>query len=802
MKKRQFFWGIFSILLIFMLFLTMCDDPQKPEDSNEDIYKGKEDQVCTITFNSNGGSSVDRQEVYYGSTATRPQNPTRNGYTFDNWYSNSGLTTVYNFSTPVTSNITLYAKWNSNSGQTHIVTFISNGGSSVPNQTVNSGSTATRPQNPTRNGYTFVNWYSNSDLTIVYNFSTPVTSSISLYAKWNPDGDNGSDVELFRVIQPSDFIYSDGPFKGKLTNAVTYEILNLDGFLRIYISGTISGGFQAGWGVGRIGGEYNGYSLNVPNNAPSSGSYSFYVDVPIYEIPLYSDEWDTGVIYFNIWEGSFTNIEIWKYKDTSYTYTVTFNANGGYGTPPSSQMTESGYGITLPGGEGLSKAGYTFGGWNINPTGTGDTYTANFYYYVYESITLYAIWNPISSTTYTVTFNINGATHGTSPGPQMGEYGHSFTLLEGIDLSKPGYTFGGWNTEADGTGNNYSREETYTITGNITLYAKWNPITYTVTYNLNGGSGTTPPEQTAGYGSSIYLAGRGDITKPGYTLGGWNTEADGTGNTASTGVYYEVYDNITFYAKWNPAIYTITFDIYGGSGTAPSEQTGEANSSITLPNGNGFSRDGYVFKGWTTVMTGTGTDYNADSAYTITGNATLYAKWNQLYTITFNVNSGSGTVASEQEVAGTVITLPNGSSISKSGYAFGGWNTNATGTGTNYNASAEYTITGNITLYAKWNLTSIIVSFVSDAAPPLIKPIIHRSYLNGPTTATFTVENPAQYESISWKILNTTVSGNANTFILSTTNPQYNTAGEYVLTVEVRQNGVPFSRTINFTVAE
>jgi len=65
----------------------------------------------TVNFESNGGNSVTSQTINSGGTATRPTNPTRSGYTFDDWYSNVGLTTVYNFSTAVTSNITLYAKW-------------------------------------------------------------------------------------------------------------------------------------------------------------------------------------------------------------------------------------------------------------------------------------------------------------------------------------------------------------------------------------------------------------------------------------------------------------------------------------------------------------------------------------------------------------------------------------------------------------------------------------------------------------------------------------------------------------------
>ncbi len=136
-------------------------------------------QKYTVTFNSNGGSSVASQTVESGKTATKPSNPTRSGYTFVEWQLNGN---TYNFNTPVTSNITLVAKWNQNVTQNYTVTFNSNGGSSVASQTVEGGRTATKPSNPTKEGYTFVEWQLNGS---AYNFSTPVTSNITLDAKWN-----------------------------------------------------------------------------------------------------------------------------------------------------------------------------------------------------------------------------------------------------------------------------------------------------------------------------------------------------------------------------------------------------------------------------------------------------------------------------------------------------------------------------------------------------------------------------------------------------------------------------------------
>ncbi|MBP5684501.1 MAG: InlB B-repeat-containing protein [Bacilli bacterium] len=129
----------------------------------------------TVTFNSNGGSSVASQSVIKNGKATKPANPTKTGYTFKEWQLNNQ---TYDFNTPVTSNITLTAVWNINK---YTVTFNSNGGSSVASQTVSYNGKATRPANPTKTGYTFKEWQVNNK---TYDFNTPITGNITLTAIW------------------------------------------------------------------------------------------------------------------------------------------------------------------------------------------------------------------------------------------------------------------------------------------------------------------------------------------------------------------------------------------------------------------------------------------------------------------------------------------------------------------------------------------------------------------------------------------------------------------------------------------
>ena len=389
------------------------------------------------------------------------------------------------------------------------------------------------------------------------------------------------------------------------------------------------------------------------------------------------------------------------------TYTVTFNANGASGTAPSAQTANSGSSITIPNGSDLTKSGYTFGGWNTNADGRGTNYAAGYSYTVIGTVTLYAKWEAV---TYTVTFNANGATGGTAPAAMTANAGSNITLPSGSSFTRSSYTFGGWNTNAYGWGTNYSAGFLYTVTGDVTLYARWEG---TVTFNINGGSGTTPGAQTVNAGSSITLPSGSGFTRSGYTFGGWNTNESGTGTNYSAGSSYTPTSNITLYSRWIEN-YTVTFSANGATGgTAPAAMTANAGSSITLPSGSGFTRSGYTFGGWSTNESGTGTNYDAGASYTVTGNITLYARWITNYTVTFSINSGSGAVPAAQNVAsGSRITLPGGSGFSRSGYIFGGWNTNESGTGTNYNAGASYTVTGTITLYARWITSLVVMVFV------------------------------------------------------------------------------------------
>ena len=142
----------------------------------------------TITFDSDGGSVVEKQIVKRGEKVNKPTDPTRDGYIFIEWDLGSS---IYDFSAKVTKDLTLKAIWKEQEGGkiTYVVNFNTDGGNSVSNQIINKDGTITKPQDPVRNGYKFLGWYSNNAL---FDFNTPVTTNLELVAKWEKAKDNST----------------------------------------------------------------------------------------------------------------------------------------------------------------------------------------------------------------------------------------------------------------------------------------------------------------------------------------------------------------------------------------------------------------------------------------------------------------------------------------------------------------------------------------------------------------------------------------------------------------------------------
>jgi len=353
-------------------------------------------------------------------------------------------------------------------------------------------------------------------------------------------------------------------------------------------------------------------------------------------------------------------------------YTVSFNNNGGRGEASSkSELSETE--ITLPLSEGFSRDGYVFGGWNTLANGAGTNYVPGASYKIVGNVTLYAKWIPV----YTVTFdkNSNDAS-GTVPSMQAtNDTNYIITLPDAYELSNGTYLFDSWNTKADGTGTKYNAGANYTVSGNVTLYARWH----------TAGTEANPIQLTA------------------------DTWMDGNTYTA-TWYYFNVTSGKTYNVWWNDSKNNTSGD---GTKTLDIRVSAYLNGSSTPI--SGFSDYDTAWNYPATITPGsTGTVKLRVAPYSsyLSGSFSIvYSENNNkpagngnTYSVAFNSNDGSGTVpATMVAVYGSNITLPGAGGLSKIRYSFGGWNTKADGTGTDYNAGASFPVTGYTTLYAKWD---------------------------------------------------------------------------------------------------
>jgi hypothetical protein len=167
---------------------------------------------------------------------------------------------------------------------------------------------------------------------------------------------------------------------------------------------------------------------------------------------------------------------------------------------------------------------------------------------------------------------------------------------------------------------------------NVTLYAAW-VTAYLVTYDANGADSGTVPLDTTCYpqGHSVKVLGNtGGLTKAGLAWGGWNTRADGTGATYTTGSVFAIgSSDQTLYAKWVPYC-TLRYDGNGAtSGSVPSGPMvyAQGETVTVLGNTGQLEKDYYWTPGWKTSPGSTGTLYQAGDPFVIVSDTTLYAYW-------------------------------------------------------------------------------------------------------------------------------------------------------------------------------
>jgi len=234
-----------------------------------------------------------------------------------------------------------------------------------------------------------------------------------------------------------------------------------------------------------------------------------------------------------------------------------------------------------------------------------------------------------------VTYDANGATDGDVPVDTDSPYdpGLTVTVLGNTgDLVRVGFTFSGWNTAADGSGESYVEGDAFTISGHIRLYAQWTVNTYNVTFNKQGGTGGTESTEVT-FGSPMPAADA--PTRTGYTFNGYYTEIGGGGTQYYTADMasarnWDVPADTALYASWTQILSTVH---YNGNehtgGTVPTDTDGPYayGATVTVLGAGDLVKTGLTFAGWNTAADGSGSSYAPGDTFLIYDDTTLYAQW-------------------------------------------------------------------------------------------------------------------------------------------------------------------------------
>jgi hypothetical protein len=226
---------------------------------------------------------------------------------------------------------------------------------------------------------------------------------------------------------------------------------------------------------------------------------------------------------------------------------ITYDGNGfTSGSVPSVQTVVPGNNSLSANTGNLQKTDHAFAGWNTQSNGLGTSYAVGGTFLVSGDVTLYAKWTSV------VTYNGNSESSGYLPPPSSPAIDSSISLANNSGfvktgpLAKENHTFGGWNTNSQGTGNTYlPGRDTFPLTGNVTLYAKW---LSTITYDANGGTGDVPSPQNFVDGNVRLDANAPILTKGDLIFDHWSLKEDGSADNYGIGATFALSGNTTLLA--------------------------------------------------------------------------------------------------------------------------------------------------------------------------------------------------------------------------------------------------------------
>ena len=246
-------------------------DFTQPIKHNTTVYAKWTANDYEVSFITEHGNAPASQNVPYNKTATNPGELTAEGYTFIGWYADDTYSTEFDFTQPIKSNTTVYAKWTANDYE---VSFVTEHGKAPTSQNVPYNGTASDPGKLKEEGYTFIGWYADAAHTTEFKFSTPITGDTKVYAKWT-----AKDYEVSFITEYGDAPTSQNvPYNetaddpGKLTE----EGYTFDGW---YTDNTYSTKFDFSTPITGDTKVYAKWEKNAPNTYALNVSGAFvYVD--------------------------------------------------------------------------------------------------------------------------------------------------------------------------------------------------------------------------------------------------------------------------------------------------------------------------------------------------------------------------------------------------------------------------------------------------------------------------------------------------------------------------------------------
>ena len=628
------------------------------------------------------------------------------------------------------------------------ITYESNGGSYLEPQFF-TAKRATEPTAPTKSGYTFTGWFTDSDLTEPADFSA-IAGPTTVYAGWEVADTNYTVVHWWENADDDEYSYHESEsrsgttgeltaataktYKGFTAQSIEQKTIASDNstIVNVYYKRNVYEvkfyGFIVNNGFWQIGNEITDKKITAKHGAKickqwpggiwiiladdlkdktSENGFKKFADEDEYDeyIKEHQTEYQANLVVMPLGGANYWYTAMDSPSTAEY-YLETFN-NGEYEL----DHTDSGAvdNSTISPGDSYEITGFTFhhyvpGVWTeeelirypyLKEEQYKDKWNGSKFYYTRNTYNVFYMNNgdhPVNSVEYKYQADISKAAKYTPDRP------------EGIPSD---YVFKGWYFDQTLTAPCNFVGQTMPA-DNITVYAKWGPPICNVKFMAYGEK--VAEHDDIPYNTSVSEKIPTVDLRAGDRFYGWAYDVAGT---QPFNVNTLITRDIVLYAQINDGkSYAVTYDPNGGTGTVADLNQYAQNKLAKVLSSDGLTApEGKVFLGWNTKADGTGEMKDPGKSVLVTGNITLYAVWGNKTpgtTLVYHANDGSDQKITEPYANNATVTLKGKDTFTRSGYTFSSWNTKADGKGTSFKPD-DKVIVDNINsndLYAIWDKNS------------------------------------------------------------------------------------------------